>query len=197
LRDGRFEDESRRQEALQYERDVFDLVSRQVESPIEGSRIELAKSSHGLLTSLVNRGATKGMTDQSNEASVAREYIAFARSQLEVAGRQAKLELIQQTAIAVTIKVAALVLVLALARALIRLYDRGLRLSIQYEGIADSLLLAPRDLHVDFERLRRELTPIDSRDTEARLPRSVLHAVNELLADAKVSLLKKDPKPGA
>jgi len=196
LREARSEETIRRSEQERHENELLDLVRQSLAAPSDVQSAEHAKSNHALLTALVNRD-TKRAADQTSEASVSREYIQFARAQLDVASRQAELEVIQTTAITVVIKIAALALILALAHALVRLYDRGLNLSLQYDGIADSLILAPKSLTLDLEQLRRVITPVDAPNSAARLPRSVLDAVDNLVAEVKKRLPSKGTQADA
>lgn len=167
-------------------RDPIGWDGRGPEDPAQAASMTFDKADM-----LLTRSDTAEMLRPPGEAprahdatpELVKEYIGFARAQLEDGGRQAERDAWRSTTLAVVTKLAAVVLILALARVLVRLYQRGLGLSVQYEAIADAVLLGHFDPAADPVVLRELFTPRDATvETDLKPSKELIGLIDRAIA---------------
>lgn len=185
LRDVREANTQRDQDLLGHERELVSMVSNEISQIGDLSTEARIKSNQQVLAALLARQSFVNNSPIGTASEVAKEYLVFARAQLDVVNRQSEIEVIQHTALVIVTKVAAVVLILALARVLVRLYQRGLSMAVHYEAIADAIHVSAQDLSIGLSELRALMTPNQPFESEATPPKSTLHALAQLLSKTK------------
>lgn len=160
LSDARMSATERAEQYSTLEENLISIVGQYLEPREPSSQMESAASGpDGALTALIQRGQLERDHEFAEAASVAREYLAFATKQLEVTDHQAELEVVRTTILAVLVRLATLILILALVHRLIQLYRHGLSVAADYEAIADAVLVGSANLPDDPQILRDLFTP--------------------------------------
>lgn len=158
-----------------------ELIARQPDT----RSADTIKSNQALLTALIARPAVNKLVLPVGAHEVAKEYLSVAKAQLALVDRQAELTIWKELIPVALAKLAAVLLVLALVKVLLRLYQRGLNLSVYYDGIADAVQLGKVELSGDLLELRTGLTPYVDPPDGAGMPQSVWDAIMQYFSKEK------------
>jgi hypothetical protein len=143
------------------------------------------KANQAVLAALIARPAVNKLVLPVGAHEVAKEYLSVAKAQLALVDRQAELTIWKELILAAVAKLAAVLLVLALVKVLLRLYQRGLNLSVYYDGIADAVQLGKVELSGELLELRTGLTPYVDPPDGAGMPQSVWDAIMQYFSKGK------------